>query len=235
MTEHDPEVPSQASESTEANDPERHGSEEVPAGVPGHSFVLFNRYQAGDEQALNELFDRYYTRVHGIVRSRMGNRLGKYFEEDDIAQATFVSALKGVPGFEWRHDAAFYSWLSTIVENILRALVRKLETEKRDWNLDTSDTVILDDGSEFTITGRTPGREPTPSQDLAAKEKADWVEHCLSELPEEEREVILLRDYMEHSWNEVARSLERPSADSASNLHKGAVQHWDRLIARKFV
>ncbi len=62
---------------------------------PCHSVELVHLAQAGDQNALNELFDRYYERVRSIVRLRLGKKLRLATESGDILQDTFAVARPG--------------------------------------------------------------------------------------------------------------------------------------------
>ena len=96
------------------------------------SLVLLERYQGGDEAALNKLMTRYYPRVERIVRARMGGFLRSRMEVEDVLQQVFVRAMRDMGGLELREDAALIHWLARLVENELANLARNQKAIKRD-------------------------------------------------------------------------------------------------------
>ena len=83
--------------------------ESTPPGLTA-SLELVSRAQAGDGDARERLFTRYYPRVLRVVRARMGVRLRELEDPWDIVQNTFMAALGALERFEAREDAALIDW-----------------------------------------------------------------------------------------------------------------------------
>ena len=200
----------------------------MPADVPdspsdrlGESMLLLNQAQAGDDVALDRLIGRYYGRVLRIVRLRMGPGLRAHVESGDILQETFAAAIRSLESFEPRDEASLIHWLSRIAENRLRTAWDRLHAAKRDVRRSVSmETLTAGDESQAW--------EPTARGKGAIDELSDaeWIavmEDCIHELPERQREAILLRNYSEASWQTVADTLSLASPDAARMCHKRAL------------
>src|SRR6188508_1792771 len=96
------------------------------------SIELVRRAQRGDRDSLDRLFDRYYARVRGVVRVRLGERLREFLESGDIVQETFAQALASFDRFEVRDEARLLDWLARLAENRIRDAAKVRATQKRD-------------------------------------------------------------------------------------------------------
>lgn len=194
------------------------------------SGVLIRRYRQGDTAALNELLQHYYPLVKRIVRARLGKRLGQYYDDDDFIQDTFLQAIRAIEGAEIRDSASFRGWLAAITERQILGAHRYHTSAKNDWdrelnpNADKSTDGMVEIGSD---------REPSPSRPAKEDEYQDLIDQCMAELPEDEREVILMRHYMEHSWKEITAKLNRPSVDAARQLRDRALQRLNEIVRRR--
>ena len=180
------------------------------------SLELVARVQAGDDEARERLFRRYVPRVLRVVRARMGARLRELEEPQDILQNTFLAALSALERFEAREDAALIDWFARLVENQIRDtlkghLAAKRESTRREPLGDAAD------GGEGLRAS-----DPGPLETLTREEEARLLDECISELPDAEREVLVLRDLADASWAMIAERLGRPSEGAARELHRRA-------------
>lgn len=191
---------------------------------PTQSIVLVRRAQAGDEVAKNELFERYYPRVYHIVRGRMGGLLKRFMEPGDIVQETFGTAVRSFDRFEVRHEASLIHWLSRIAENKIRDAAAHLNTAKKDpgreVRLSGPHTDALSSAND--IAGRLVASTTDAPDKLVRMEAIEALHDALQELEEDQRELILLRDFAGGSWEFVAQELEKPSAHAAMEAYRRA-------------
>lgn len=187
---------------------------------PCISIELLNEAQAGDKQALNELLGRYQERLRRVVRVRLDARLRRSLDSSDVVQETFAAALSGIPTLRALDRGAILGWLTRIAENELIDLRRRTSAAKRDKSLE----VPLD------AIGAPPARTPTPADVSATNELKDRVDAAVAELPQDWRDVIVLRTYLGASWQDVARQLGCPSADAARQLHRRATVALARAV-----
>src|SRR6187401_2010528 len=103
-----------------------------PPPALAESVDLVRRGQAGDNAALGELVGRYQDRVRRIVTIRMGAQFRGLLDSLDLTQATWMAALRGLPGFEPRDHGSIIRWLARIAENQVLDAADRLYAAKRD-------------------------------------------------------------------------------------------------------
>jgi RNA polymerase sigma-70 factor, ECF subfamily len=123
-------------------------------------------------------------------------------EAEDVAQEAMIKAYRGLANF--RGDAKFSTWLTSITLNEARSRLRKLGRAKLE-SLDSAgqDTGREEDYTPFLIAD---WRE-IPSESLERRELAKQIERAIEELPVTYREVFLLRDKEEMSIEEIATAV----------------------------
>jgi len=197
------------------------------------SLDLVRSAQAGNEDALNRLFARYYERVRRVVRMRLGKKLRGALESGDILQETFAVAVRGFERFEMREEASLINWLSKLAERQIIAAADYHGAKKRDRDLEVA--------MEGTKTGSDTGelrrqfgaKTPGPAELAAADEQAELVELSMEELSKEHRELLILRNYVGASWESIAESVGSPSADAARMMHaRGMIELGKHLRER---
>lgn len=197
------------------------------------SLELVRRAQEGEYQALNDLFARYYSRILRIVRLRLGRNLRSNLESGDILQETFVAAVNGFDRFEMRNEASLLNWLARIAENQIRAAADYHGAKKRDSNRQVAlrrAREALDSGE---ITYEPASDSPPPLDGLIRDENVEAVEACMDELQEPHRDVILLRNYVGGSWEEVREWICGKSVDAVRMQHARAMTELSKLVRRR--
>ena len=199
------------------------------------SVELVHRAQGGDAGALNELFDRYYERVRRIVRLRLGRKLRTALDSGDILQDTFAQAVTAFDNFEMRDEASLINWLSKLAERQIIAAADFHGAKKRDIarqaHLKTPASHSESKGSGISYAFAADATAPLDR--LSEDEQVDIVESCIQELPEEYRELIILRDYTGASWEAVAEETGRPSAAAARMMHARALIELGKFVRRQ--
>lgn len=194
------------------------------------SIDLVHRAQGGDREALERLIARYYERVRPIVRARVGPRLRTRLDSTDLLQETFVEAVRMFDRFEVRDESSLIRWLSRIAELRVREAVQKMKAAKRDPRREVP---IAAGASSASPVVDPADASPSPSENAVDREDAARFEHCLDRLRDEQREVILLRDFSGASWEDVAEAMGKPSAGAARMLHSRALAELASLYGRE--
>ncbi len=196
------------------------------------SVELVRRAHGGDEAALNQLIERYYERVRRIVRLRLGRQLRSAMDSGDILQETFTQAVRAFDGFEMRDEASLIHWLSKLAERQIIAAADYHSAKKRDRAREVhpratgSQEGTLGSGASFGLAADATA----PLQKLSDNEQVEIVERCIRQLPEDYRELIILRDYAGASWESVAEQTGRPSAAAARMMHARALIDLGKLV-----
>lgn len=196
------------------------------------SLELMRRAQHGDREALNRLITRYYGRLRSIVRIRMNPALRRRFDEDDVLQRVFQVVVRTFDRFDVQDEPNLVAWLARIAERQIHDMVDQERARKRDVARE------VDTGGSGSAQDSRPGFEPQgpdtlPEVRLERSENKRLLEECLAELEPHYREAILLRDYAELEWADVARELASPSPDAARMLHHKATMELGRLLKRR--
>jgi len=188
---------------------------------------LVREAQHGRADARDELFQRYSTRVLGIVRARLGPRLRRNVESGDIAQEALIEALQSLDRFETRGESSLIRWLATIVQNRISAKAKYFTAERRAAVREVALAGTGDDEGS-SIDPPSPGN--SPSLEVRSVEEQGLIEECLHELPENYRELILLRDFAGTAWEEIADSIGAASPDAARMMHTRARTQLGKLL-----
>jgi len=128
-------------------------------------------------------------------------------DTDDLVQVTLMKALDKVSGFEPRREGAFLAYLRTILQNQIRDHVRRVS---RRPVIDEIDDTVADD-------------EPSPLQETIGRETLDRYESALAQLPERQREAVVLRIELGFTHQQVADAVGCPSDSAARMLVSRAV------------
>jgi RNA polymerase sigma-70 factor, ECF subfamily len=157
---------------------------------------LVQRVRRGDRDAAGRLLERYMRGCRAVALAVAGTEA----DADDVCQDAFVIAMERID--ECRQPERFGAWLLQIVRNRARNVVRDATVRR---------TLPLD------VTAPAIGRSPADEAERA--ELRERLLAALAELPEREREVLLLHDLEGWKHWEIAERLELPPGTARSHLH----------------
>ena len=173
--------------------------------------------QAGDREALEQLFTRYRDRVLQVVSILVGKRRRDLaWDEEDIVQDTLFEAFRGLESFEPRTDGAFLHWLSKLAENNLRDAIRRQGARKRG---EGRVRPLADLSTSYLASSLFLGREPTPSEVARVHERIEQIESALIALPDRERRVFVGCVLCGVSFAEITQELGLGAESSARSLY----------------
>ena len=178
---------------------------------------LVSRTQAGETRAFDELVRRYREKVY-----RLSYKILRH--EDDAAEAlqdAFLSAFRGLKNF--KSESTFSTWLYRIATNASLMKYRK----RRDGHISLEQSQSHGDESGESL--QLPDWSALPEDELLDAETGEVMAEGIAMLPEDDREVFLLRDVDERSNAEVAEMLGLTVAAVKSRLHRARVRLRDRL------
>jgi RNA polymerase sigma-70 factor (ECF subfamily) len=181
------------------------------------------RGNAGDE-ARGQLLESYRGYLTLLARLEIGRKLQGKVDPADLVQETFLEAHRGFARFEGRTEAEFLAWLRGILAHRLAKLLRRyLGTQQRDIRLERELAVAIDQSSQVLDRGLMV-LSSSPSQQAKNREQAALLAEALGRLPEDYREVLILRHLEEQTFPEVARRMGR-SVEAVKKL-------WARAVPR---
>ena len=138
---------------------------------------------------------------------------------EDLVQETYMKALRGFGSFQ--QGTNFRAWMYRILRNTFL-------TSKT--GLKAAATVDIDDESSFE-----PATEESPESILLARAQAETIQQALESLPVHFREIILLCDLEEMSYQEIGLALGIPMGTVMSRLSRARKAMRSLLVARKEV
>ena len=173
--------------------------------------LLIRRLRQRDEKAFEEVVVLYRDKVFGLVLRMVGNRE----EADDLSQEVFITVLKSIHTF--RGDSKFSTWLYRIASNHTKNRMKYLH--RRAYKT----TGELDEAAENAMTrgdAQAKGREQTPESAMAGRQIDRVVQDAIAQLDEDHREIIVLRDMEELSYEEIAEITGLAEGTVKSRLHR---------------
>jgi RNA polymerase sigma-70 factor (ECF subfamily) len=185
---------------------------------------LLPQARAGDGLALGRLLELYRNYLTLLARYQIGRRLQGKVDPSDLIQETFLEAYRDFGRFRGTTEPELVSWLRRILATNLANLVgRYFGTQRRDVRLEQELADALDQSARALDWGLV-ARQSSPSQQAARRDQAVLLADALERLPEDYRQVLVLRHLEELSFPEVADRMGR-SVHSVKNL-------WARALAR---
>ena len=185
--------------------------------------ALVELTREGKREAFKVLVERYQKRAHSVALGI----LGSYEDAEDIAQEAFVKAYKNLDSF--RGQSSFYTWLYRIIFNLSIDLSRKAS---RRSEFASDKTEILDAQTRDSVgSGAYLSSTPAPDAVLRKREIREGIKKALSELSENHRAVIVLREIEGLSYAEMSDVLGCSQGTVMSRLHHARKRLQESLQA----
>jgi RNA polymerase sigma-70 factor (ECF subfamily) len=173
---------------------------DLVASAPADSTIqLLERAHAGDALALEALFTRYLKPLQRWASGRLPQWARHAGDTQDLVQDTLLNVFRRIGSFEPRREGAFQAYLRQAVMNRIRNELRGTRTRPA---TSTFDELEHAHGS-------------SPLEDAIGLETFERYEAALARLEPEEREAIIGRVELGRTYEDLAASLEKPSADAA--------------------
>jgi RNA polymerase sigma-70 factor, ECF subfamily len=182
----------------------------LPAAIPvgrvaaatreaAHDAELVRRFNGGDEEAFVEIVGRYRGKIVSIALGHLRN----YADADEIAQDTFIRAHRGLARF--RGDSSLATWLHRIAFNLSRNRYKYYHCRRRHAML-SLDRAFSDD-NQTTFADMIASDAPSPAREATACEFSELVVSCMEKLGARQREILMLRNGSNQSYDEIAHAL----------------------------
>ncbi len=168
----------------------------------------------GDADAFGEIVCRWERRIFALAFGMLGR------EEDarDATQETFMSAFRNLRGF--RGEAKVSSWLHRIAINQCISRQRRAKVRGE---------ASLDDETEKDAACFATPTERSPARVVEGRERSVAVRIAVNSLPVELRQVIVMKEFEELTFREIADTLGLPLSTVKSRLYTGLRQLQMRL------
>jgi RNA polymerase sigma-70 factor, ECF subfamily len=163
------------------------------------SIELLDRAQAGDQEALTALIERYLPRLRRWAGGRLPAHAREMVDTGDVVQDTVIAAVRNIGGIEIRGEGAFQAYLRRALANRLTDLYRRPQLSPR----------------REEPTSQIPALGPSPAEEAIGAEALARYETALNRLSDSDRQAIILRVEMCCDFDEVAAALRKSSAGHA--------------------
>src|SRR5438128_8928052 len=190
-----------------------------PAGKESPTDVeLVRAYREGDIRAFEELHRRYVASIYRLVRRKLGDAL----LAEDIAQETFMKALKMMDRVDDSFN--FGGWVHTVARNLC---FDELRRRQRDLRVEGSD----EDDDEFLANLPSTSRSFDPVDVQESNETRRRVWSVAQRLPEKYRLVLTLRELQDLSYRQIARTLKMSESAVETLLYHARLRFKEEYIA----
>jgi RNA polymerase sigma-70 factor (ECF subfamily) len=165
----------------------------------------------GDLSAFETLVVRHQKRMLNIAFRLIGD----YEDACEVVQDAFVSAFKNITAF--RGDAKFTTWLTSITLNLSKNRLNQMRSRRRHEAF-SLDAQVETDAGQMTID--VPSKEPSVLSRLEKRDVQNRVQDCVKTLEPDFREVLVLRDLQDFSYEEIGTMLKVKAGTVKSRLSR---------------
>lgn len=151
--------------------------------------VLITLYRNGNEAAFGQLVDRYQSKVFTTLFLIVKDQ----DVAEDLLQDVFVKVIHTLNSDKYNEEGKFQPWVLRIAHNLAIDHFRKAKRYP---------TILLEDGSNL-LNSLNFASESSEEQQIK-EETLVWVRNLIDELPEAQKEVVIMRHYLDLSFQEIA-------------------------------
>ena len=180
----------------------------------GNDELIVERALTGDAEAFGEIVRRWERRIFALTYGMLGR------EEDarDATQETFLAAFRNLRGF--RGEAKVSSWLHRIAVNQCISRQRRAKVRSE---------AALDEEQENAATSFAAPFRYSPAHVAEGRQETLAVRRAINSLPVELRQVVVMKEFEELTFHEIADALDLPLSTVKSRLYTALKQLQMRL------
>ncbi len=189
--------------------------------VPQFGLVL--KARAGDSRAKEKLVKLWYHRVYNFALKFLGD----HDQAMEVAQKTFITLCLKI--HKLKDPSKFRSWLYTVLNN-------HCKEERRKWPELFGNGWVHDPEGREVANGNTfqepYWKDPNPEESLIRQEAAEEMTQILLRIPEEQRVVLIMKEYEGLKFREIAEVLVISENTAKSRLYY-AFKHLRKILKKK--
>jgi len=178
--------------------------------------VLVKNYISGDESALASLIERHQSKIYGFIYSKINDR----DLSDDIFQDTFIKVIKTLKSQSYNEEGKFLPWVMRIAHNLVVDHYRK--AKKMPYQRETDEYSIFNYMTDNSLN--------IEGQIISEQVETDLAK-LLDELPQDQKEVLIMRMYQDLSFKEIA-DLTGVSINTALGRMRYALLNLRKIIEK---
>jgi RNA polymerase sigma factor (sigma-70 family) len=178
---------------------------------------LIKSYTAGNTDAMSMLIDRHKNKVFATISLLIKDK----YAAEDIFQDLFIKVIDTLKKDKYAEEGKFVSWMMRIAHNLCMDHFRKLKSRP---TITTSDNEDIFSTMNFGV--------PMADSAITFRQTTNTVRKMIDELPEEQREVIILRHYADMSFKDIA-SLMNCSVNTALGRMRYGLLNLRKMMTQK--
>jgi RNA polymerase sigma-70 factor (ECF subfamily) len=167
--------------------------------------------QQGDLSAFEALVAKHQKRMLNTAF----RIIGEYEDACEVTQDAFVSAYRNIKGF--RAEAKFSTWLTAITVNLSKNRLKRVIIKQKREPMSLDAPIRTDDGE---VMPDPPSKEPSVLDRLEERDVKKRVQECINALEPDFREVLVLRDLQDFSYEEIGGMLRVAAGTVKSRLFR---------------
>ena len=176
---------------------------------------------AGDINAFSRIIEKYQNKTFNYVYSQVKD----YDEALDITQEIFIMTMEALRSF--RRESKFSTWFYSIIVNYCKNYRKKNSR----YNVIPINSSRGDEEYDLQI----PDERENPEEEVITQDSLRIVKEEIGNLPEDYREILVLRDIQGLSYNEIADMLKISLSNVKVRIHRGREFLKNRLLARGLI
>lgn len=188
---------------------------------------LLGQAQVGDRDAVDRLLQRHRQSLHRMVQAGLNPGLARRVDASDIVQDALMTASRRLAGYLQNPQLPFHAWLRQLARDRLADAYRRQLAAKRDVTREAPDGD--DQGSSPQPAELVQDDCLTPAASLLKQELAKSFATAVEQLPDEAREIILMR-HAEQLTNSQAAEVLGLSEPAASMRYLRALRQLKTLL-----
>ncbi|MFC1523147.1 RNA polymerase sigma factor, partial [Thermodesulfobacteriota bacterium] len=174
---------------------------------------LIRGVRKGEARAFDQLVTLYQTKIYNLAY----NYVKQEEEAKDLTQDIFIAAYRSLS--QLRDESKFSAWLYQIALNHCRNRYKKLR------NRGFFSSISIDDAdSPITLQSET-----TPEKELEKRNTINMVRRIISTMPQAEKEILILRDLQELSYDEISVVLGLPLGTVKSKINRARISLKNKI------
>jgi RNA polymerase sigma-70 factor (ECF subfamily) len=182
----------------------------------GYEEELVERLKRRDEAAFTELIRLYEKRIFQLVLRMLQDR----GEAEDVAQDVFLTVFKSIDSF--RGDSKLSTWLYRVATNHCKNRIKYLERRARGKKTELDEVAEHDRVESASMSASA--QLARPDQQAEANQMEAIMRRAIAELDEDQRELVILRDVENMSYEEIQEITGLPEGTVKSRLHRARLQ-----------
>jgi len=179
---------------------------------------LVQRYLSGDFTSLEILINRYKDKVFSYIVINVKN----HHLAEDIFQDTFIKVVRSLNLGKYTDNGKFISWVMRIAHNLI------IDHYRHEKNLNT----VSNDASEVDYFNSPKFSDENIEDFIINEQILNDVRELIDELPEDQRQVVIMRHYLDLSFKEIAEQTD-VSINTALGRMRYALINLRRIVAER--